>query len=73
MMERKFEESIAYNIETFELAKNMNLYQGMVDLLVNIGISRSNLGFSDAARVDFEEARKLSMSFSVDGSSIPNY
>ncbi len=73
MMERKFEESIAYNIETFELAKNMNLYQGMVDLLVNIGISRSNLGFSDAARVDFEEARKLSRSFSVDGSSIPNY
>ena len=51
----------------------MNLYQGMVDLLVNIGISRSNLGFSDAARVDFEEDRKLSRSFSVDGSSIPNY
>ena len=73
MMERKFEESISFNMETFELAKNMNLYQGMVDLLVNIGISRSNLGFSDAARIDFEEARKLSRSFSVDGSSIPNY
>ena len=73
LMVKRFEDAIKYNTESFEIARENKFYQSMVDLLVNTGISRSNLGFHAEAKSDFEDAKNLAKVHSVDGSDVPNY
>lgn len=72
METQKFAESLDVSLQAYHLASDNEFFEYIRDSLINIGISKSNLGLNNDASDAFNEARHIAKEHSLDDSIIPS-